>query len=94
VARDNIVPPQVTILGTFEISDPSPSGVDHVRAALLAAEKVDPESIEVHYVGAPKYRIRVRASQYKQAEETLKKATDAALKSIKTAGGEGTFSRA
>jgi len=94
VARDNIVPPHVTILGTLEVSDPSPMGAEHVRAALLAAEKIDPESVEVHYVGAPKYRIRVQASQYKQAEELLKKATEAALRSIKSSGGEGTFARA
>ncbi len=94
VARESIVPPHVTILGTLEVSDPGPSGVDHVKAALEAAEKVDPESVEVQYVGAPRYRIRVRASQYKQAEETLRKATDAALKTIKSAGGEGTFTRA
>jgi translation initiation factor 2 subunit 1 len=94
VARESIVPPQVTILGTLEISDPSADGVDHVRDALLAAEKVDPESVEVQYVGAPRYRVRVQASQYKQAEETLKRATEAALKSIKSAGGEGTFTRA
>jgi translation initiation factor 2 subunit 1 len=93
VARENIVPPQVTILGTLEITDPAPDGLDHVRAALLAAEKADPETVEVQYVGAPRYRIRVVASQYKQAEETLKRATDAALKSIKSAGGEGTFAR-
>ncbi len=93
VATENIVPPHVTILGTLEISDPSPNGVDHVRAALIAAEKVDPESIEVQYVGAPRYRIRVAASQYKAAEETLKKATEAAIKSIKSAGGEGSFTR-
>jgi translation initiation factor 2 subunit 1 len=93
VARENIVPPQVTILGTLEISDPTPDGLDHVRAALLAAEAVDSEAVEVHYVGAPKYRVRVLASQYKVAEETLKRATDAALKSIKSAGGEGTFTR-
>jgi translation initiation factor 2 subunit 1 len=94
VAADNIVPPHVTILGTLEIRDPSPKGVEHVRAALEAAEKVDPSSVEVQYVGAPRYRIRVAASQYKAAEETLKKATDAAVKSIKSAGGEGTFTRA
>jgi translation initiation factor 2 subunit 1 len=94
VARENIVPPQVTILGTLEVADPTPNGVEHVRAALLAAEEVDPVAVEVHYVGAPKYRVRVLASQYKQAEETLKRATDAALKSIKAAGGEGTFTRA
>jgi translation initiation factor 2 subunit 1 len=93
VAQENIDPPHVTILGTLEVSDPTPNGVEHVRAALLAAEEVDPEAVEVHYVGAPKYRVRVLASQYKQAEETLKRATDAALKSIKAAGGEGTFTR-
>jgi len=94
VARENIVPPQVTILGTLEVSDPGSEGLDHVRKALLAAEEVDPESVEVQYVGAPKYRLRVTANQYKQAEETLKRATDAALKVIKAGGGEGTFARA
>jgi len=94
VARENIVPPHVTILGTLEVSDPAPDGVDHVRVALAAAEATDPSAVEVQYVGAPRYRIRVQASQYKQAEETLKRATDAALKSIKAAGGEGSFARA
>ncbi|MGP8072874.1 MAG: translation initiation factor IF-2 subunit alpha [Thermoplasmata archaeon] len=94
VASENIVPPHVTILGTLDIRDPSPNGVDHVRASLLAAEKVDPEAVEVQYVGAPRYRIRVAATQYKAAEETLKKATDAAIKAIKSSGGEGTFTRA
>jgi len=94
VARDNIEPPQVTILGTLEISDRSPDGVDHVRAALAAAEAADKESVEVQYVGAPRYRIRVQAPQYKQAEEMLKRATEAALKSIRAAGGDGSFARA
>jgi len=94
VAHENIVPPQVTVLGTLEIHDLQPDGVEHVRAALLAAEKVDPESVEVQYVGAPRYRLRVQAVQYKHAEETLKKATDAALRSIKAAGGDGSFVRA
>jgi translation initiation factor 2 subunit 1 len=94
VARESIVPPQVTILGTLEISAPGPEGVDGVRAALNAAEEVDPEAVEVHYVGAPKYRLKVVAGQYKQAEETLKRATEAALKTITAAGGEGSFVRA
>jgi len=94
VARESIVPPRVTVLGTLEIKDLQADGLDHVKAALLAAEKVDPQAVEVQYVGAPRYRLRVQASQYKQAEETLKKATDAALRSIKAAGGDGSFLRA
>ena len=94
VARENIEPPQVTIFGTLEVSDPGADGVDHVRRALAAAEAADPAAVEVQYVGAPRYRIRVVAPQYKQAEETLKRATEAALKSIRGAGGTGSFARA
>lgn len=93
VAHENIVPPHVTILGTLELTDTQSDGIEHVRSALLAAEDVDPSSVEVQYVGAPRYRIRVEAGQYKRAEETLKKATEAALRSIKAAGGEGSFVR-
>jgi translation initiation factor 2 subunit 1 len=94
VAEDNLVPPHVTIRGTLEVSDSAPDGVDHVRAALAAAEAVDPESITVQYVGAPRYRVVVSGAQYKHAEELLKKATENALASIKSAGGQGTFARA
>lgn len=94
VARENIQPPHVSIQGTLEVQDPSEDGVEHVRAALIAAEAVDPEAVEVQYVGAPRYRVRVDAAQYKQAEETMKHATETAIRSIEAAGGKGTFTRA
>ena len=94
VAQENIVPPHVAIRGTLELKDSSPAGLENVRAALLAAEAVDPESVTVSYVGAPRYRIQVAGTQYKQAEETMKHATEAAIASIKAAGGEGSFARA
>lgn len=93
VASDNIPPPQVTIKGTLEVTDSAPDGLEHVRAALAEAEKFDPESVTVQYVGAPRYRVQVRGTQYKQAEETLKKATEAAIARIKADGGQGTFER-
>jgi len=94
VAEENLVPPRVVIRGTLELSDAAPNGVDHVRAALLAAETTDPEAVHVQYVGAPRYRVQVSGTQYKQAEEVLKRATEAALSSIHQAGGQGTFARA
>jgi translation initiation factor 2 subunit 1 len=93
VARDNIVPPHITIRGTLELTDASPKGVENVREALLEAEKVDPESIMVQYVGAPRYRVQVSGIQYKQAEELMKRATEAALLRIKASGGQGNFVR-
>ncbi|MEM0129224.1 MAG: translation initiation factor IF-2 subunit alpha [Thermoplasmata archaeon] len=93
VARENIAPPHVAIEGILEIQDMAPDGVEHVRAALAAAEAVDPESVRVRYVGAPRYRLRVEAAQYKQAEEMMKRATEQALQAIKGAGGRGSFER-
>ncbi len=94
VAQENLVPPHVEITGTLEVSDASADGLEHVRAALLEAEAVAPESVTVQYVGAPRYRVTVTGVQYKQAEEILKHATEAALAKIKVAGGQGTFARA
>ncbi|HZY92678.1 MAG TPA: translation initiation factor IF-2 subunit alpha [Thermoplasmata archaeon] len=94
IAQENLVPPHVTIHGTLEISDPAPDGLEHVQRALAAAEAVDPESITVQYVGAPRYRVVVSGTQYKHAEELLKHATEAALAAIKQAGGQGNFVRA
>jgi translation initiation factor 2 subunit 1 len=94
VAVDNIVPPKVAIRGVLELSDTCPVGVEHIRAALKAAEQADPESVSVQYVGAPRYRVQVTGTQYKQAEELMKRATEAALASIKEAGGQGSFARA
>jgi translation initiation factor 2 subunit 1 len=94
IAGENLTPPQVTIRGTLEISSPAPEGVDDVRIALRAAEEVDPESVTVQYVGAPRYRVQVTGTQYKQVEEVLKKATEAALTKISKVGGHGSFARA
>ena len=94
VAHDNILPPRVAIGGILELTDSSADGLEHVRGALLDAERVDPEQVTVQYVGAPRYRVLVEGTQYKQAEETLKRATEAALAKIREAGGQGTFTRA
>ena len=94
VAQENLLPPHVEITGTLEVTDASPMGLEHVRAALEAAEAADPASVTVQYVGAPRYRVTVSGVQYKQVEELLKHATDSAIAKIKSAGGEGTFARA
>jgi translation initiation factor 2 subunit 1 len=91
VAEENLVPPHVAVRGTLELSDLAPDGVEHIRAALKAAETTDPETVVVHYVGAPRYRVLVSGTQYKQAEEVLKRATEAAIASIRGAGGQGSF---
>jgi translation initiation factor 2 subunit 1 len=44
-------------------------------------------------VGAPRYRITVKAPDYKVAEEQLRDAADRAVKAITKLGGAGQFIR-
>ena len=96
VAVDNIAPPFVKVSGFVEITCPLPDGVVHIRNALLAAENgVQSDNIElqVQYIGAPNYRILVRAPDYKTAEEELKSAGERAVTYIKEHNGNGNYLR-
>ncbi len=96
VAVDNIAPPFVKVNGYVEITCPMPDGVVHIKNALLAAEngvKADNIELQVQYIGAPNYRIQVRAPDYKVAEEELKSAGERAVAYIKEHNGNGNYIR-
>ncbi|MBZ9570034.1 translation initiation factor IF-2 subunit alpha [Methanobrevibacter sp. TMH8] len=90
IAKKNITPPEVHITGYVDIQTFDPNGVDIIKKALKAAEG---EDIEVQCVGAPRYRITVKSSDYIQAEKNLKAAADRAIKIIEDSEGNGTFLR-
>lgn len=93
VAKDNIVPPFVQIDGSLELTCFAPDGIEHIKQSLLLIEEEGSTSVKVQYVGAPKYRIVVRATDYKTAEDVLAKVTETAIENIQKCGGEGKFSR-
>jgi translation initiation factor 2 subunit 1 len=96
-ARENVSVPYVTVTGYVDLRSPNPNGVEDVRAALEAAggngevpEEVD---LDVTYVGAPEYRIRVQAPNYKAAETQLEASVARARERIEAAGGSADFHR-
>jgi translation initiation factor 2 subunit 1 len=91
IANDNITPPTVNISGVLFLSSNEIEGVDHIREALAACEKV--RGVKVQVMGAPADRVSIEAEDYKKAEEELKKATTKALEIIKQRGGTGEFKR-
>jgi len=96
VAVENVTPPYVQIDGTLEIRSAAPNGVDVIKEAIkkgLAAADEDAD-VTIQYVGAPRYRIVIIASEYKDAEDTMKKVSSAALEYIIASGGEGVLKRA
>ncbi len=93
VAKENITPPYVDIDGYVEITCPRPDGAKHIRDALLKVVKDDKVAVNVQYIGAPRYRLLVRAGDYKTAEEEMQKAAQKVIKYIEAHGGEGKFIR-
>ncbi len=93
VANENIAPPEVSIDAYIEVTCPLPDGVDHIKQALLQAEKSDHVKITVQYIGAPRYRMIVNAPDYKLAEEELQAASQRVIEYIEAHEGRAKYQR-
>ena len=95
ISQENVKIPYVEITGYVDLTSPAPDGVEQIKKALkkAARPKEDDVTLDVRYVGAPRYRIHVTAPDHKLAEAELRKAAQAAIKFIVNQGGEGTFHR-
>jgi len=92
VAKENVRIPKVTVAGNIILTSPKPDGVNIIRRALRSAEpKIADVEIELTYIGAPAYRIKVTAPDYKLAEKAIERAASAAIGVVERAGGEGKF---
>jgi translation initiation factor 2 subunit 1 len=90
IAKKNISPPEVNITGYVDLKSYAPNGVDVIKKALGS---IDGDEISVQCVGAPRYRLMVKSSDYITAETILKEAADRAIEVVIEEGGEGTFQR-
>jgi translation initiation factor 2 subunit 1 len=95
VAKVNVKVPFVDITGYIDLTCPKSNGIEVIKRALKAAVKTDDTDIryDVSYMGAPRYRIRTVAFDYKKAENALKKAATAAIDVVVKAEGSGKFYR-
>jgi translation initiation factor 2 subunit 1 len=90
VAHENVKVPKVEVTGHLILISTQPDGISVIKKALKSAEpKIPGVDIELLYLGAPNYRIKVTAPDYKKAEKALEKAANAAITVIEKAGGEG-----
>ncbi len=90
VSKDNISIPFVEIRGYLTVNSWLPDGVNYIRDALSNAELSEYEDVEIKikYVGAPQYMIKVKAPDYKIAEDQMKKAVERTKEHIKKYNGD------
>jgi translation initiation factor 2 subunit 1 len=94
VAKENVAPPTVQIDGILEMTSSAPDGMERVKNALLKGlEAADGNAVEITCVGCPKYRVVVTAGEYKEAEETMRRVSEAAVKDLTSNGGTAVLKR-
>ena len=95
VAKNSITMPFVEIKGYITVRSWLPDGITHIKEGLSLAEKSEYEDVEIHarYIGAPQYIIKVKAPDYKIAEDELKKSVQRVETYIKNYNGECEFHR-
>ena len=84
IAAEKIVPPRYEVGALVEISSRSPEGIEQVKKTLLAAASAPSAEVHITYAGAPRYRVRITADDYKQAEKAL----DGVIEKIKDGVGK------
>jgi translation initiation factor 2 subunit 1 len=84
IASEKIVPPRYEVGALVEVSSRSPDGIDQIKKTLMSAATAPSAEVHITYAGAPRYRVRITADDYKQAEKAL----DAVLEKIKDGVGK------
>jgi translation initiation factor 2 subunit 1 len=84
ISGDKIIPPRYEVGAMVEMSSRSPNGIEQVKTTLMAAGESSDAEVSITYAGAPRYRVRVTADDYKQAEKSL----DDVLEKIKDGAGK------
>jgi translation initiation factor 2 subunit 1 len=88
--------PQNEIRGIMEVSSKKPDGIEIIKSVLIdAAEgtKTNPSTISIAYIGAPRYRIAVKAENFKMAEKAMSHAIEKIQKGIEKSQGNFNFTR-
>lgn len=95
VAKEHIVIPEVEVKGIVKVSNTKPNGVAIVRDALIAGRNSGGETVKVNIyaLGAPRYRIEVKAYDYKIAEDALATVANTISEHVKQHEGEAEFKR-
>ena len=88
--------PQNEIRGIMEISSKKSDGIEIIKNVLIDASegsKANPSTISIAYIGAPRYRIAVKAENFKMAEKAMSRAVEKIQKGLEKNHGNFNFIR-
>ncbi len=95
VSKEKISIPTVEVRGIMDIRVKTPDGIEVIRNALASSQEVKSSAAQVKttYLGTPRYRLTVRAENYKIAERVLQASIERIQSAIEKSKGKFTFVR-
>ncbi|RLG72919.1 MAG: translation initiation factor IF-2 subunit alpha [Methanobacteriota archaeon] len=96
VVEANVEIPYVEIGAYLNLECPTGNGIETIKKALIEArDKHTSEdvSVDIRYAGAPRYRVKVRAPDYKTAEKALQGISKTASRIVAREGGTSSLTR-
>jgi translation initiation factor 2 subunit 1 len=88
--EEKIKSPEVEIKEIIEITSDKPNGIEIIRKILTKLQKGE---IKISYIGSPKYKISIKASDYKTAEGLIQQLNEDAEKIAEEQGAIINISR-
>ncbi len=95
ISEEKIVIPIVEVRGIMDIRVKTPDGIEVIKNALKSVEetKASGVSVKTVYLGTPRYRLIVKAENYKVAERAIQNAREKIEAAIQKAKGKFSFTR-
>lgn len=90
--KESIKPPTIEIERVLELKSEAPNGVEIIKESLKKASALAKENkydIRISYRSAPKYNIKISASDYKTAEKAMSEVTSATINFMISQNGHG-----
>ncbi len=96
ISAEKITIPIVEVRGIMDIRVKTPDGIEVIRNALHSVEESRSSSgvqVKTTYLGTPRYRLTVKAENYKVAERALQNAIEKIQTAIEKSHGRFGFTR-
>jgi len=95
ISKEKISIPIVEVRGVMDIRVKSSNGIEVIRGALQQAEEIKTSGVQVKatYLGTPRYRLTVKAENYKVAERALQSALEKIQTPVMKNKGKFNFTR-
>ncbi len=92
ILKEKIKPPTVEVEKELELRSEASNGIELIKEALKKATDLAKEKkydISISYLSAPRYRVKISASDYKFAEKAVEEITSTAISFITSKNGQG-----